>query len=151
MEPVLGAFMGGCVISFVFKDKGLLDTKISALGFGFLIPIFFINIGMQFDLTNVASINQVIFTLKLLGLALAVKIIPSMLFSLSGLAPASSFKVGLLLSTRLSLIVAAAAIGAQQGLLTEETKDAVVLLAVATCLLGPTLFKLSFRGAARQG
>ena len=146
LEPVLGAFMGGAVLSFIFREKHVLEEKLSAIGFGFLIPFFFIHVGMQFDLTNVANKAQLIFTAKLLGLALAVKLLPAVLLIIRGRSIKEAFQVGILLSSRLSLIIAAAAIGLQNDLITQPMKDAIVLLALITCFVGPTLFKLTLRG-----
>ncbi|MDD4952008.1 MAG: cation:proton antiporter [Desulfovibrionaceae bacterium] len=143
LEPVLGAFMGGCIISFVFREKGLLGSKISALGFGFLVPIFFIHVGMGFEASNVLGPGRPVFLLALLGCALVVKVLPGLLFPLWGLGLGDGLRAGLLLSSRLSLIVAAAAIGLQEGFLDPEMKDVIVLLALLTCFLGPLLFRLS--------
>jgi len=143
IEPVLGAFMGGCVLSFVFREKGQLESKLSALGFGFLIPFFFINVGVQFDLSSILSPGQLSFTLKLLILSVVVKIFPAMLLKFQKFPFKDGFRVGILLSTRLSLIIAAATIGLEEGLITLEIKDTIVLLALLTCFLGPTIFKLS--------
>jgi Kef-type K+ transport system membrane component KefB len=142
LEPVLGAFLGGCVLSFVFREKGHLESKLSALGFGFLIPIFFINVGVEFDLTNVLGPGQVQFTLKLLVLAIMVKLVPSLILTLQRIPLRAAMKAGILLSARLSLIMAAAEIGLREGLITPAIKDSIILLALLTCLLGPTLFKL---------
>lgn len=150
LEPVLGAFMGGCVLSFVFREKGQLENKLSALGFGFLIPIFFINVGLQFNLSHILAPARLLFTLKLLVLALLVKIVPSLLLALRGVPLRGALQAGLLLSSRLTLIIAAASIGVEQGFLTPELKDAVVLLALLTCLTGPTLFKLMQKAARRR-
>ncbi len=145
LEPVLGAFLGGCIISFVFRERNELESKITALGFGFLIPLFFIHVGMQFDLSNVLAPGRLTFTLWLLVLALGVKILPSLLFPLWRMPLKQGLLAGLLLSSRLSLIVAAASIGLQEGFITPEIKDSIVLLALMTCLLGPTSFKLALR------
>ena len=142
LEPVLGAFLGGCVLSFVFREKGHLESKLSALGFGFLIPIFFINVGVEFDLTNVLGPGQLQFTLKLLVLAIMVKLVPSLILTLQRIPLRAAMKAGILLSARLSLIMAAAEIGLREGLITPAIKDSIILLALLTCLLGPTLFKL---------
>ena len=142
LEPVLGAFLGGCVLSFVFREKGHLESKLSALGFGFLIPIFFINVGVEFDLTNVLGPGQLQFTLKLLFLAVMVKLVPSLIFTLQRIPLRAAMKAGILLSARLSLIMAAAEIGLREGLISPAIKDSIILLALLTCLLGPTLFKL---------
>jgi Kef-type K+ transport system membrane component KefB len=64
-------------------------------------------------------------------------------FPWEGFSPRRGLQAGLLLSSRLSLIVAAASIGSEQGYLSAATKDSIVLLALITCLLGPTLFRLS--------
>jgi Kef-type K+ transport system membrane component KefB len=146
LEPVLGAFMGGCIISFVLREKEELESKISAIGFGFLVPLFFINVGMQFDLTNILNPRMMTFTGALLLLALAVKLIPGMLLVLTGIKLREGVSAGLLLSSRLSLIVAAASIGVREGFISAELKDSIVLLALLTCFLGPVLFKLSLRG-----
>lgn len=142
LEPVLGAFMGGTLLSFVFREKFHLENKLSGMSYGFLIPLFFINVGMQFDLHNILSPEQIFFTIKLLILAFFIKLIPSILFMLQGIPLKSCLDAGILLSSRLSLIIAAAAIGAEEGLIRADTKDAIILLALLTCLTGPSLFKL---------
>jgi len=141
LEPVLGAFMGGAIISFVFREKELLESKISAIGFGFLIPLFFINVGMGFNAANLLSPDLLLFTAKLLLAALCVKILPCLFLPLWGVGFRESLRAGSLLSSRLSLIIAAASIGLKEGLLTPEAKDSVILLALLTCLLGPVGFK----------
>ncbi|MFW6323470.1 MAG: cation:proton antiporter [Desulfovibrionales bacterium] len=150
LEPVLGAFMGGCIISFVFREKEILESKISALGFGFLVPLFFINVGMQFNPGNVINPEQLKFMVVLLFSAFAVKMLPLLILPGSGVRGANRAKAGLLMSSRLSLIIAAAAIGVQEGFLSREMKDAVIFLALLTCLLGPVLFRLTAgRSAAK--
>ncbi len=141
MEPVLGAFLGGSLLAYVFREKPLLETKLSAMGFGFLIPVFFIHVGMQFDLTHLLKPRMILFSIELLGAALMVKMAPALLLFLRGWKPREVLATGFLLSSRLSLIVAAAAVGVQNGLITPDVKDAVVLMAIVTCFLGPTLFK----------
>ncbi len=143
LEPVLGAFLGGCIVSFVFREKAELESKISAIGYGFLIPLFFIYVGMEFDLGNALRLDRMVFTLGLLAAAVAVKVIPCMLFPLWGMDLKSGLRAGALLSSRLSLIVAAAAIGVQQGFINATLKDSIVLLALISCIAGPTIFKLT--------
>lgn len=142
IEPVLGAFMGGCVLGYVFRSKEELEEKISAIGFGFLVPVFFIYVGMQFNLGNLMDIERLTFTGMLLVVAFVVKVFPALLFKLRGMSFGDSLRAGILLASRLSLIVAAAEIGMERGLLTPVEKDSIVFLAVLTCFLGPTLFKV---------
>lgn len=145
LEPVLGAFMGGALLSVVFRQKGNLERKLSGIGYGFLIPIFFIHVGINFELGNILNFSSLIFTLKLLVAALAVKIIPSLLYVFSGIPLRRALTIGVLLSSRLSLIIVAATIGLEMDFISARFKDAIILLAVMTCLLGPSLFKLLHR------
>lgn len=151
LEPVLGAFIGGAMVSMVFREKAQLETKLSGFGYGFLIPIFFIHVGTQFDIANVFSLEQFLFTSKLLGLAILVKVIPSILFVLTGLSFMQSMTVGVLMTSRLSLIIVAATIGLELGFITAAFKDAIILLAIITCLLGPSLFRALHRGNDESG
>lgn len=141
LEPVLGAFLGGSLLAYVFREKSLLETKLSAMGFGFLIPVFFIHVGMQFDLTNILKPDMIFFSLKLLVAALSVKMVPALLLLLRGRKPREALQTGFLLSSRLSLVIAAASIGVQNRLIDPDVKDAVVFMALITCFLGPTVFK----------
>ena len=145
LEPVLGAFLGGVLLSIVFQEKTQLELKLSGVGYGFLVPLFFIHVGMQFDVANVISVHQLLFTAKLLGLAMVVKVLPCLLFVLGGLSMLKSMNIGLLMTSRLSLIIVAATLGLEFGFITEAFKDAIILLAVITCLMGPSLFKAFHR------
>ncbi len=40
MEAILGAFLAGALFSFVFREKGILETKLAGIGHGFFIPVF---------------------------------------------------------------------------------------------------------------
>jgi len=147
LEPVLGAFLGGALLSIVFKKKTELEVKLSGFGYGFLVPLFFIHVGMQFDLANVLSVEQMLFTAELLAVAMIVKVVPSLLFTAAGLSFAESINVGLLLTSRLSLIIVAATIGLEFGFITEAFKDSIILLVIVSCLLGPVLFNLFYRSS----
>lgn len=142
VEPVLGAFMGGVMLSLLFREKMHLEIKLSGIGAGFLIPLFFINVGMEFDLKNLISLESLGFTTKLFVIAVLVKIGPSLLFVFNGISLKDSVGVGILLCSRLSLIIVAATIGLKSGLITQELKDIIILLALITCLLGPSGFKI---------
>ena len=145
IEPVLGAFLGGAMLSVIFREKDNLETKLSGIGFGFLIPIFFINVGMKFDLTNVASPSQIPLHPETAGLRRAgeTSAQPALRFQPGPvqkgvqhgrpfvLAPEPDHRGGLHRT----------GFGVHHG----EFKDAIVLLAIMTCLTGPTIFKLLCR------
>jgi len=70
-----------------------------------------------------------------------IKLLPSLLwYRLFGFRKAISG--GFLMSSRLSLIIAASAIGLQLGVISPGINASFIMMAVATCLLSPTLFNL---------
>ena len=54
LETILGCFVAGAVIGTVDRDGArnhpLFRVKLDAIGFGFLVPIFFVSAGIRFDL-----------------------------------------------------------------------------------------------------
>ncbi len=147
-EVILGAFLSGAAISLIsHHESRTLEAKLSAIGFGFLIPIFFINTGANFELAEVTgSPEGLVLVPVLLAAAYLVKMVPALLYArVYGLRGALS--AGLLLSSRLSLIIAAAAIGVRVGAVSEAVAAAVILVAVFTCTISPVLFTKVFRPA----
>ncbi len=140
-EVILGAFLAGAAISLIsHHESKTLEGKLSAIGFGFLIPIFFIHTGANFDLERVTSSPEGLLLVPiLLVAAYLVKVVPALLYArVYGMREAIS--AGLLLSSRLSLIIAAAAIGVRVGAVSEAVAAAVILVAVFTCTFSPILF-----------
>ena len=140
-EIILGAFLAGAVVSLLSDREGShLHMKMEAIGFGFFIPIFFIMVGVQFDLPSLLSSPRALLLVPvLLVVAYAIKFLASLIFRLR-FSWRETFGAGALLSSRLSLIIAAAAISLNLGVINQATNSAVVLVAIVTCTLSPILF-----------
>ncbi len=136
---ILGAFLAGVMLSLLFRGGTILEQKLFGIGYGFLIPIFFINVGMQFDLGALTRGGVYLFPMLLL-MAFTVKIVPSLLF-LIWHSLKDSFSAGVLLSSRLSLIIAMAAVGLELGLIDTTMESAIILLALITSISCPTIFR----------
>lgn len=141
LEPVLGAFMGGCLLAFIFREKERLDEKLASLAYGFLIPFFFIRVGINFDLGNILSVKTLSFIALLVAAAFTVKIIPSLLLTAVRVPLRFALASGILLSSRLTLIIAAAAIGLREGFIDAALRDSIVFLALVTSIIAPTIFR----------
>ncbi|MBW1746444.1 MAG: cation:proton antiporter, partial [Deltaproteobacteria bacterium] len=100
IEPVLGAFLGGALFSLIFRYRGVLEEKLMGFGYGFLIPIFFIHVGMNFDLRVLLEWQIFLNAAGLFLVAWIIKIIPSLLFRFNGLTWGECFSSGILLSAR---------------------------------------------------
>ncbi len=140
VEPILGAFLAGTIFAFVFRHRGSLEQQLSGFSYGFLIPVFFINVGLSFDLTAMLEPGILLLALQLIGAAVAVKVLPPFLM-LRGVPMREKLGAGVLLSARLSLVIAVATIGVRIGLMGEELRSSVILLAVVTSTFAPTLFR----------
>ena len=144
-EPILGSFLAGMVFNQVFRRMGRFEEKLNALGFGFLIPFFFIGVGSQLDLELITDPVTV-----LTAALLTVMVLVSNLFSLLLVRPLrlSLLEAGgmaILLSAPLSMIVVAGTLGRRMGLISPETSGALVLTALLASILYPSLFRLLAR------
>lgn len=141
VELILGAFLGGALISLL-SDKSASDLhhRLDVIGFAFFIPIFFIMVGANFDLAALLESPQMLLLVPvILVLAYALKILATLVYRLEYDAR-ETLAAGTLLSSRLSLIIAVAAIGVDLGSIDEATNAAIVLVAIVTSTLSPLLF-----------
>ncbi len=141
VEVILGAFLAGAVLSISGRGEHEdLRSKLDAFGYGFFIPIFFINVGANFDLPTLLGSPAALLLLPVLILAgYLVKFLPALLFRLA-LPWRETLAAGALLSSRLSLIIAASSIAFNLNMITSGTNSAIILMAIVTCTVSPLLF-----------
>lgn len=140
-ENILGAFLAGVIISLLSgSHSSVLREKLDAIGYGFFIPVFFIMVGVQFDLPALlASGSGLQLVAVLVAIAIAVKLAGGLVFRLA-YSWRQTLAASTLLSARLSLIIAVATIGREIGAITPALEAAIILVAIVTCLLSPMLF-----------
>jgi Kef-type K+ transport system membrane component KefB len=141
VELLLASFIAGAMLSIVDRDQmshPQLQTKLQALGYGFLIPVFFISSGLQFDvssLTNPASLARVpIFVAALL----LVRGLPAAVY-LRSVSARQAIGAGLLQATSLPFIVAATQIGLVLGVIQPSTAAALVAAGLVSVIAFPAL------------
>lgn len=141
---LLGAFLSGILLSaFLHRERSLLMVKLDGMGYGFFIPIFFIMVGVKFEPSALGEFESSLIPVLLIILVLmyAIKVLPSLVWAKQfGLKKALSG--GVLLSTRLSLIIAAAAIGLELGVISPGINAIFIIMAVISCILSPILYNL---------
>jgi len=142
MDPILGAFMAGAILAFVFRNSGDLEQRLSGFAYGFLIPVFFISVGVQFPLDALADRQVLVVALGIIVVAITAKMIPAPLLMLRGLSLRDSLGSGILLAGQLSVIIALAAVGVANGVIDEGLAAGAVLLVGVTAILSPVLFKV---------
>jgi CPA2 family monovalent cation:H+ antiporter-2 len=140
-EIILGAFLAGAIVSLLrTPEDDELPPQLEAIGFGFFIPIFFIMVGVEFNLTALLNSPESLLLVPLLLVAaLVVKLLPALLFK-KQYTWRETVAAGFLLSARLSLIIAASAIGLRLGIISEPMNAAIILVAILTVTSAPLLF-----------
>jgi len=140
-ELILGAFLGGVLASLLSEPNDeKIRSKLDAIGFGFFVPLFFVYVGVQFDLQAFLTNRDAWVLLPiLLVTAFAIKIIAALVFRFT-YSWRETISSGMLLSARLSLIIAASAIGVRLGAITESTNAAIILIAALTATFAPLGF-----------
>jgi len=141
LELALGAFIAGVAISAFFHHEKKLEEKMSSLGFGFLVPLFFIHVGASFDLKSlmvegVVSGALLITTLMILSRILAAVVLKSISGSRDALL------VALSLSMPLTLLVAVATIGYETKLLDLLSYYQLILASIFEILISMTTIKI---------
>lgn len=146
IETILGAFAAGAVLSLVDRDEAMTHPdfrlKLSAVGFGVFIPVFFVASGLEFDLPALfASASTAVLIPLFLAALLAVRGLPAVLYRRT-LSAREVVAAALLQATSLPFIVAGAQIGMELGLIARGVGSALI----AAGLLSVVLFPLAALG-----
>jgi Kef-type K+ transport system membrane component KefB len=139
LELAFGVFIAGLFISTFFHHKKELDTKISSFGFGFLVPIFFINVGASFDYSYfMESFSTAIkITVTMIGIRVlsATPLIKS-------IGKRESILVGFSLSMPLTLLVAIASAGYHHGIIGKYYYYSMILASLLEVIISMVVIKL---------
>jgi Kef-type K+ transport system membrane component KefB len=141
VDALLGAFIGGVVLKIADSDdrptQERFQGKLRAIGFGFLVPIFFIVTGVQFDVRSLfASPSSIGLMLAIVAGVLVARGGPAVLYRRRlGRRPAVA--AGLLQAVTLTFPVVVAEVGQSLGLLTAATAAALIGAALLSVLLFP--------------
>lgn len=141
-EAILGSFLLGMVFTQVFPVKARFEEKMNAIGFGFVIPFFFMGVGSHLQWQQLLEVQTLMLAVGLsllLGLSnLLVWLGAPML----GLSRGQGAAAACLLSAPLAMVVVAGTLGQRLGVLANEYVAALVLTALLASIVYPTLFRL---------
>ena len=116
LELALGSFIAGVAISAFFRHEKSLEYKMSSLGFGFLVPLFFIHVGASFDMRSIMVEGVLKGALLITALMIMSRILAAI--ALKHIAGSkNALLAGLSLSMPLTLLVAVATIGYETKLM----------------------------------
>jgi Kef-type K+ transport system membrane component KefB len=143
LHYVIGAFFGGLLLNRDItgaKLFGSFEKTLHAVSDGFLAPVFFAFIGLQFDLTSLASpwlVSSIIvvgFAAKALGSWLGTR--------LAGGTAAVSLGTAFIMNARGVMDLVVADIALKRGFIGKELFSTLVLLGILATVLAPLLYRL---------
>ncbi len=154
LESILGAFVAGALIGLLDKDSSThphLRTKLEAIGYGFLVPVFFVASGLRLDLSGLTRDPSALVRVPLFLLALLVaRGVPAVLYAPS-LGRRAALAAALLQATSLPFIVAATQIGVETGQLSPVNAAALVCAGLLSVLIFPPAALGLLRGIEHPG
>jgi Kef-type K+ transport system membrane component KefB len=147
LAAITGAFIAGAGLGrSSLRDK--IETKMRAITYAFLVPIFFVSIGLE---ANAREITGAAFPLLIVLFAVAVasKLIGAGLGArLGGFTDRQALRVGVGMVSRGEVGLIVASVGVREGVIGPEIFSVVVILVLLTTLASPLLLRLAFRPAS---
>ncbi|MEE3676247.1 monovalent cation:proton antiporter family protein [Bacillus safensis] len=143
-ENILGAFLAGVLVSLLSPNKELVQ-QLDSFGYGFLIPIFFVMVGVDLNIWALFKDPTIMIMIPLLFIALLISKLIPILYLKKWYDMNKVIGSGFLLTSTLSLVIAAATIGERLGVIDHKMSGALILVAVLTSILTPVWFKALFK------
>lgn len=156
LDMLLGAFTAGVLYRLLLsgapeRDVESIEGKLEAVGYGLLVPIFFISTGVTFDLEALVSDPAMLALVPIFLVTLVVvRGIPASFAAPPDSPTRDRVATGLLGATGLPIIVAVTAIGVEHGELTTGVAAALVGAGMCSVLILPAL-GLAIRGHGATG
>jgi Kef-type K+ transport system membrane component KefB len=140
LDAILGAIAAGVLVALATPGEHgeAMHRKVDGIGYGFLVPIFFVTTGLRFDLHALLSSWLALLQLPMfLMLFLVVRGLPPLLLARRDFDLRSRVALGFLSATQLPLVIAIAGIGVKSGRLMPETAASLVGAGMVSVLLFP--------------
>jgi Kef-type K+ transport system membrane component KefB len=143
LDTLLGAFAAGVIARLVLHGSAPESAepvmeRVEAMGFGFLVPVFYVVTGIEFDLDSLLSGGRALLLLPLfLLLFLAVRGLPVYALAPRDLGRCDRGALTLFAATALPLVVAITTIGVDAGTLRTDEAAALVGAAMVSVLVFP--------------
>jgi Kef-type K+ transport system membrane component KefB len=139
LDVLIGGFVAGMITRLALKGHELqvFESKLTAIGFGFFVPFFFVTSGISFDLDALGSAEAILKLLMFFGLFLVVRGTPALLLYRGALGPRDRAALAFYSATELPLVVAITTIAVDSGHMRSSTAAGLVGAAMLSTLVFP--------------
>ena len=142
-ENILGAFLAGMVMKLLAPSEATKD-KLTSIGYGFFIPIFFIMTGVGLNLRSLFAHPSSLMLLPVLVIFLFIAKVPVLLTYVRYFQKKSAFAGGFLTATTITIVLPTLQVARKLHAITSTQSDAFILAAVIVCILSPIVFNSNF-------
>jgi Kef-type K+ transport system membrane component KefB len=142
LDLLLGGFVAGMITRLALRGRevAIFESKLTAIGYGFLIPFFFVVSGMGFDAKGLFTSAGALAKLPLFAaFFLIVRGLPAVLFYRRELPARDRVALGFFCATELPLVVAITALARAHHDMRATTATALVGAAIISTLLYPLI------------
>src|SRR5262249_47828503 len=141
---ILGAFAAGLVVGLVLDtpDGRVVRMRLEGIGFGFLVPIYFVATGLSFDIDSLLSARGLALAALFLALMLFVRGASALLW-FRELGRKETASLALYGATALPLIAAIVTVGTQRGAIATDVGASLIGAGMISVLVFPLLAGLA--------
>ena len=139
LDVLLGGFVAGMIVRMALKGRELavFESKLTAVGFGFFVPFFFVTSGIEFDLDALGSAEALAKLALFFALFLVVRGTPALLLYRGVLAARDRAALAFYSATELPLVVAITTLAVDGGHMKSSTAAGLVGAAMLSTLVFP--------------
>ncbi len=143
LEAILGAFVAGAIVSLIDRNAEethpLFHIKLEAIGYGFLVPLFFVTSGANLDIKALFNDPETVVKVVIFAVSMLVVRGFPVILGRGELDGTRLTIAGLLEAGSLPILVTAATIGTHTGQMTSSTAAALVIAGLVSTIVYPTL------------
>ena len=139
LDVLIGGFVAGMITRLALKGHELqvFESKLTAVGFGFFVPFFFVVSGITFDLDALGSLGALAKLAMFFVLFLVVRGTPAILLYRGTLSARDRAALAFYSATELPLVVAITTIATETGHMKSSTAAGLVGAAMLSTLVFP--------------
>jgi Kef-type K+ transport system membrane component KefB len=151
VHGIVTAFIAGVIIGKFIPNQDVFN-KIHGIGYGMMIPVFFIVLGMELEIDIIfKSVNNLIFPILLISTLILSKLAGGFIYSrIKRISMKEGLILGMVLWPQLSATIAASQIGYETGLFDQEILVSVVIMALFSALGTPFILRKFTKNEIKQ-
>ncbi len=143
VADITGAYLLGIVVARYTDEEHVVHHGSSALAYAFVVPVFFVNIGLEANVTSLGAAP--LFTILMVLLAIVGKVVGCGVGALTmRMSPREALQIGIGMTARGEVALVMIAAGRAAGLVNDTLFTATIVMALVTTLITPPLLRLAF-------